>query len=338
MNRTTLNRNVQLVVVLLCALTLKLYYSTASVNQLRWILAPTTVFVESVSGRSFEFESYSGYMSSDHSFLIAASCAGVNFLITSFLMLSLGKLWRNRSKTIGWRFIPAAFLFAYLATLVANTVRISIALQLQQMPLKISWLSSNQLHRFEGIFIYFGFLLLLFLISEKLSSQNPSGVLTLTLFPLLIYYATMLGIPLANGAYRSGTAANDFWEHLLFVLLTPLVLILPLLTYRLIGIIYFRLANLCINSLVPQTANPTRIPSIARPTGSSSNEVRKITNGAMARAAPVEAYLTKAAGHSPLSTKVVVAARRSPESVMPRKTPKMASRDATVIRNRANSS
>src|SRR5262252_5926210 len=32
---------VKLIVVLLCALALKYFYSTASVNELRWILAPT---------------------------------------------------------------------------------------------------------------------------------------------------------------------------------------------------------------------------------------------------------------------------------------------------------
>ena len=130
----TWNRNAQLVVVLLCALTLKLYYSTASANQLRWILAPTTVLVELVSGTPFEFESHAGYITSDRSFVIAASCAGVNFLITAFLMLSLRKLWRDRSRNppvnVAWKFIPAAALFAYLATLVANTVRISTALRL----------------------------------------------------------------------------------------------------------------------------------------------------------------------------------------------------------------
>jgi exosortase K len=63
----------QLVVVLLCAFTLKLYYSTASANQLRWILAPTTAFVEMVSGTAFEFESHAGYISADRSFLIAPS-------------------------------------------------------------------------------------------------------------------------------------------------------------------------------------------------------------------------------------------------------------------------
>ena len=225
----------QLVVVLLCALTLKLYYSTASPNQLRWILAPTTILVEVVSGTKFEFESHAGYMSSDHSFLIAASCAGVNFLITSFLMLSLRKLWRDRSRNTSWRLIPSAALFAYVATLVANTVRISTALRLRLMPLELGWLSPDQLHRLEGIFIYFGFLLLLFMVGEKMSSERAAyasmtrGLVRQALFPLLMYYTTTLGLPLANGAYRQGA---DFWEHSLFVLLTPLLLVLPLAIFR----------------------------------------------------------------------------------------------------------
>jgi len=230
--RLNWNRNAQLAVVLLCALTLKLYYSTAGVNHLRWILAPTTVLVELLNGAAFKFESHAGYTNSDRSFVIASSCAGVNFLITSFLMLSLRKLWRDRSQNLAWGFIPYAALFAYLVTLIANAVRISGALQMQRMSMEISWLSPNQVHRFEGIFIYFGFLLLLFMVSEKMSSENASGLFRQFSFPLLMYYATMLGIPLANGAYRPGIVATDFWEHLLFVLLTPLLLILPIATFR----------------------------------------------------------------------------------------------------------
>lgn len=219
----------QCVVVLVCAFTLKQYYSTASANQLRWILAPTTALVEIVSGASFEFESHAGYISADRGFLIANSCAGVNFLITAFLMLSMRKLLRDPSKSIGWGFIPSAALIAYLVTLVANTTRIAIAMRMQRMPVEISGLSPDQLHRFEGIFIYFGFLLLLFMVSERMRWENTSGVFRQSFFPLLVYYATMLGIPLANGAYRQGT---DFWEHSLFVLLIPLVLILPIAAFR----------------------------------------------------------------------------------------------------------
>jgi exosortase K len=223
------NRIAQSVVVLAGAFTLKLFYSAASADQLRWILAPTTALVELVSGASFEFESYAGYMNSERNFLIANSCAGVNFLITAFLMLSLKKLLSDRSQNAGWGFIPKAALIAYCATLIANTARISIALQMQKMPGKIGWLNHEQLHRFEGIFVYFGFLLLLFVVSEKIGAEKSSGLFRQTFLPLIVYYATMLGIPLANGAYRQGSI---YWEHSIFVLLIPFLLILPLAAFR----------------------------------------------------------------------------------------------------------
>lgn len=207
----------QLAVVALCALALKFHYSTASVNQLRWILAPTTLLVELFSGKSFAFESYTGYMSSDHTFVIAAPCAGINFLITAFLMLALRRLWRDRFRPGSWHFVPSSAAIALVATLVANTARICLALS----DVEISWLTANQQHRLEGIVVYFGFLLLLFLVTERLRSLSSSQLL----IPLGIYYATTLGIPLINGSYKQGTA---FWEHFTFVLLLPLVLILCL--------------------------------------------------------------------------------------------------------------
>ena len=234
---TRLQRIMQLLLILAAVLGLKSYYSAASVNELRWILTPTTLLVELVTGRNFVFESHAGYMSSDHTFLIAASCAGVNFLITAFLMLSLQHLWRNQLRTgassnlNSWLFLPAAAVTAYVATIVTNTVRISVALQMQQTPLKVSWLNANQLHRLEGVFVYFGFLLLLFVISEKTilrrtrdsrsNTSKPWRVLRHAVFPLLIYYVTTLGLPLANGAYRQ----TSFLEHSLVVLLAPLAVV-----------------------------------------------------------------------------------------------------------------
>lgn len=218
------NRGAQWVVVLLCALTLKQYYSTASANQLRWILAPTTAFVELLSGVSFEFESHAGYLSADRGFLIAPACAGINFLMTAFLMLSARKLLKDRPQSNGWGFIPVAALVAYLVTLVANTVRIAVALQLRQLP-EVGGVSREQLHRVEGIVVYFGFLLMLFMMSEKMSAEKGSGLLRRSFFPLLVYYATVSGIPLLNGGYRQGAG---YWEHSILVLLIPLLLILPL--------------------------------------------------------------------------------------------------------------
>ena len=218
----------QLLVVTLCALALKYHYSTATVDGLRWILEPTTALVEFLSGRSFEFESYTGYMSSDHTFVIAAPCAGVNFLITAFLMLSLRRLWRDRFDT-SWSFIPVTAAVAYVTTLITNTVRIFVALEIQRNSVEVSWLTANQLHRLEGIVVYFGFLLLLFMLTERRRAANPAR---LFLVPLFIYYAITAGIPIVNGSFKQGA---PFWEHFGFVLVLPLILVVPLvLTRRLV--------------------------------------------------------------------------------------------------------
>jgi hypothetical protein len=213
----------QLIVVLLCALGLKLFYSTASPDNLRWILAPTKRLVEFASGWTFTFESHAGYMSSDHSFLIAASCAGVNFLITAFLMLTLKRLWFDRLENISWRFVPVAALMAYAATIITNTVRICVSLRLQELRSEITWLSPNQLHRAEGIIVYFGFLWLLYVMTDRAAPKLR------IVFPLSVYYATTLGLPIMNGAYRQGT---EFWEHSFFVLVLPVMLVVPVVLAR----------------------------------------------------------------------------------------------------------
>ena len=215
----------QLLVVVLCALALKVYYSTATPDELRWILAPTTALVQLLSGRYFAFESHAGYMSSDHRFVIAVSCAGVNFLLTAFLMLGLRVLWRERFQAVSWRFLPVAAAVAYVTTVIANTVRICIALEIQQHSVQVSGLSGNQLHRFEGIVVYFGFLLLLFVLTER---RNATPSRRLVLFPLGIYYATTLGIPLLRNGYQQG---SPFWEHFVFVLVLPLIVVVPFLLF-----------------------------------------------------------------------------------------------------------
>jgi exosortase K len=221
----------QLVLVVLCALALKFYYSAATANELLWILAPTTSLVELLSGQQFEFESYAGYMSSDHRFVIAVPCAGVNFLITAFVMVALRRLWRERFGPQIWYSIPVAAAIAYVATIVANATRICLALELRARSVEFDWLTNNQLHRLEGIVVYFGFLLLLFLLVERFESAKRLKLKRVLVFPVLIYYAITLGVPLANGAYRQGTA---FWEHSVFVLVLPLLLIVPLFLLSLI--------------------------------------------------------------------------------------------------------
>ena len=209
------------------AVLLKAFYSTASVNHLRWLLAPTVWLVSIVSGESFTFENYSGYMNPDGSFLIAAPCSGLNFLIAAFLLLSVLSLWK--SGEVRWTSLPQSLLIAYVITLAANTVRIAAALELHRMDPPMIWINPEEMHRLEGIFVYFGFLLALFVVAESLnSSERRGGIrwIAWSLLPLAIYWVTTLGIPLLNGAHEKHAR---FFEHALFVVITPPVLMLPLL-------------------------------------------------------------------------------------------------------------
>src|SRR5215217_8511361 len=225
MNRRRMIEGAQLAIVVLCALALKQYYSTATANELRWILAPTTFIVELLSGRSFEFEAYTGYMSSDRTFVIAVPCAGVNFLITTFVMLALRRLWNERVQGVSWRFLPISMAVSYVTTVIANAVRIFIALKIQRGSVEVSGLTGNQLHRLEGIVVYFGFLMLLFVLMERRRFSAR-----LLVFPVIIYYVMTLGVPVVNGSFhRAG-----FWEHFGFVMVMPLVVMLPVLLVKLV--------------------------------------------------------------------------------------------------------
>jgi len=230
MNRMRKIQGAQFLVILLCALALKLHYATASADQLRWILGPTTALVELFSGNSFQFESYAGYMSSNHRFLIATSCAGVNFMITAFLMLALRALLKDRSSVLRWRFIPLYAGLAYITTIIANTLRICVALWLQNVSAGVRWLSWSELHRIEGIVVYFGFLLLLFVLTEKDRPQGSTGFVRKMGFTLLVYYSMTLIMPLLNGSYHD----RGFLEHSVVVLILPLIMVGALVALRLL--------------------------------------------------------------------------------------------------------
>jgi len=129
--------------------------------------------------------------------------------------------------------LPAALAVSYIATLVANTARISVSILLRPFTSDLTWIDPAEAHRIEGIVIYFSFLLLLFIVSERLDRGSSLGFANRTNIlkglPVLlaIYYGVTLAVPLINGAYHEA----GFWKHSLFVILVPVALILPLVAW-----------------------------------------------------------------------------------------------------------
>ncbi len=147
---------------LLVVWAMKRHYAGARADNLWWILGPTTQLAGAVTGVSFQLEAGAGYLSRERLFLIEKSCAGVNFMIAALGMSTFALRRRITSFATGAVVLGVSFLAAYSAAVVVNAARISIAMWLAAHPFALSQLTPAQIHRLEGIGVYFGGLVLLY--------------------------------------------------------------------------------------------------------------------------------------------------------------------------------
>jgi exosortase K len=192
-----------LLVALGAAFALKRFYATASADDLRFILAPTTWLVEVAGGHRFDWTS-GGYLSAELRFLIAPVCAGVNFLVVAFTALVLGFV---RPARPAWQ--NAALLLAFAAgalatTLLANALRILIAIPLWTHRVSLGGLTGARLHELVGVVVFLGMLLLLHLAAHRFA-RLPVRLWV----PLLPYAGVVVVIPLLRG----GSQRPGFWGH-----------------------------------------------------------------------------------------------------------------------------
>jgi exosortase K len=141
---------------------LKRHYADAGPDDLLWILSPTTWLVGVVMGVSFTFQPGEGYLSREHLFLIEKSCAGINFMIAAFGMLVYARFQQVQSARTAAQVLGASLLAGYSAAVIVNAGRIAAAMWLAAHPPAWQALSAADIHRIEGIVVYFGGLVLLY--------------------------------------------------------------------------------------------------------------------------------------------------------------------------------
>ena len=162
---------VVIVAAILIAWGLKRHYADARADDLRWILTPTTRLAGVVTRTAFEWQAGEGYLSRERLFLIEKSCAGVNFLVTAFGMLTFALVHRARSACSAAGVLGASLAGGYAAAVMVNAVRISIGMWLVAHPVVRPALSAADLHRVEGIAVYFGGLALLYEVVQRLDRR-----------------------------------------------------------------------------------------------------------------------------------------------------------------------
>ena len=160
-------------VVALVVWGMKRYYADSRPDDLWWILSPTANLVEVTTGTTFTISPGEGYVSRERMFLIEKSCAGINFMIAAFGMLVFALFHRVRSAVSAAAVVGICIAGGYLAAVLVNTARITIAVSLAAHP--IAWpIAAAGLHRLEGIVVYFGGLVLLFEIVHRLDRSATS--------------------------------------------------------------------------------------------------------------------------------------------------------------------
>ena len=240
---------------MLIILGIKLFYSKASVPDLKWILAPTSLWVRILSGIPFDYEPGSGYVSHSFRFIIAPSCSGVQFMLiaAATLLYSFVHRMPTRKKGICWTIL--SFLISYIYTILVNGLRIVLSiylpLALPQNMWDNGWMTAERLHTITGAVVYFTALFILYRPAGNLAvliagkpeeiqtetgrteapvrqtgrfSSPILGTLRKCLPPVFWYFAIALGIPFLNGAYAGNE--RNFTEYTLTLGTVCLILIL----------------------------------------------------------------------------------------------------------------
>lgn len=205
---------------------LKQHYSSASAEQLRWVLHPVAGLAAWLGGSDYAWEAGIGYVRSDHRFTIAPACAGLNFMLMTFGLTVSAFLHQCRSNAGRIAFTTGALAGAYLLTLLVNALRIVLSVKLYELEIAWGWLPPERLHRLAGVAVYFSALGLYYGALKRIITRKctrfPCHPKIYTLLPWGWYVVGALAVPTVNRIVHGRGLPDP--EHWLTVLVTSALL------------------------------------------------------------------------------------------------------------------
>jgi exosortase K len=218
------HRDAALVVAALgIALAVKSHFSRATADELSWILAPTAWLSSALLQRDFVRIPDAGYLSEELSILVTPACAGVNFLVIGFAVLTIGfgRRFGSFAAKVGWLAASAALAFA--VAVAVNAVRITLSVHFAELAMHGLGLSFHEAHRLLGVATYLGALMALVIACEvafgrfvpradaaaDARRRRKTPVARTLVLALAAYVGVTLLVPLVRGAARS----PEYWDH-----------------------------------------------------------------------------------------------------------------------------
>ncbi|MGB1205019.1 MAG: exosortase K [Chitinophagales bacterium] len=147
---------------------LKFGYTIADTNDLNFLLQPTNKLVEILTGLQSIYSIENGYYYAQLNIVINKSCSGFNFWLLCFLMLTfLSVNYFNKTihKVSAFVF---CFIAAYLLTIFVNSSRIFASIVLLNPSISTFHIKQPIIHESIGILTNLVFLILIYLIAEKI--------------------------------------------------------------------------------------------------------------------------------------------------------------------------
>jgi exosortase K len=174
------NRNIlYYLIAIVIFILLKFGFTIANNDDLLFLLKPTDKLVGLLTGTNSIYSSDKGYFCNTLNVLIDKSCAGFNFWLLSFLMLTFLGLKYSYNKFKRIFVIPLALIGAYFFTIFANTSRIFVSIVIQNQTNNIIKNQQHNIHELLGIITNLSFLILLYFLTNKiLKKRNHYAKLT----------------------------------------------------------------------------------------------------------------------------------------------------------------
>lgn len=144
------------------AVTLKIFYSNAGPDELRWVLYPTAVLVQLFAGMDFLFDPQKGYTAVGSPIVIGPGCAGLNFYVVALCMIIFSFIFRFNRHHLYWFIFYV--LMTYVVMVVVNAFRILGGIVMLDIGSKMGFDASGTLHVVQGTLFYFVFLVIYFVV------------------------------------------------------------------------------------------------------------------------------------------------------------------------------
>lgn len=203
--------------IMLVVFGIKHWYSGASVHELQWILRPLVFLLEQVLPGYFVQQVDGTWLNTEWQILLVKSCSGLNFFMMSLMGQAL--IFAQRHETSNLPVIQRLFLqitcalgMAWSLTLLANTLRILLAMFCIRHPDLLGWIGLNaeSQHRLAGLLVYFPVLVV-----QMAHMQNR--ISTAYWQATAIVLCMLVVVPLLTG--NALADSDQFFRHCLWLLL-----------------------------------------------------------------------------------------------------------------------